>query len=60
VKKIGRFMAYHSDFITERYQYIVSARMIGFHITFMIFSIVGLVVSVSIFPVLYGRGTTTN
>ncbi len=51
----AKFMAYTQDFLDLRYNYINSCKMIAFHITFTIFSILGLVVSVAAFPVLYGK-----
>lgn len=57
---VSAFMAYQNDFVTERYAYIRSPKMVAFHICFMTFSVLGLVVSIKIFPVLYGQPATTS
>ena len=51
----GEFMAYKNDFIENYYTYIRSAKMICFHITFMLLSIFGFIVSVTVFASAYGR-----
>lgn len=46
-------MAYKQRFLDETVNYIVSPKVIIFHITFMLFAILGLVVSVKAFPSVY-------
>ena len=51
----GLFMAYKQEFVDNNYDYITSGKMICFHMTFMIISIVGAIISVTAFPSAYGR-----
>ena len=51
----GSFMAYRQEFLDDYYDYITSGKMICFHMTFMIISIIGAIISVSAFPSVYGR-----
>ena len=51
----GSFMAYKQEFVENNYDYITSGKMICFHMTFMIISIIGAIISISAFPSVYGR-----
>ena len=51
----GEFMAYTSEFVENNYTYIRSGKMFCFHLTFMIISVLGFVISVQLFGSVYGR-----
>jgi hypothetical protein len=51
----GQFMAYKQIFLDQNYYYIRSVKMIAFHIAFIIFAIIGMIISVKVFPSAYGR-----
>ena len=49
------FMAYKQQYLENNYYYIRSGKMICFHVTIAILSILGLIVSINTFPGAYGR-----
>ena len=48
-------MAYKDWFVTNNFEYIFSLKEVAFHIAFIVISILGLVVSVALFPTIYKR-----